>query len=359
MISTKQASMNHFLKFPLLILYILLASCHTTKGQSLEQQKDNYTVQIDSLIQTTSPRNFNGVILITQHGKTKYSKAFGYADLNKKTPLKTEDNFIIMSNSKQITAVLILKEVEKGTIDLQSPVRKYLPELKQSWADTVTVHQLLNFSAGITEIDQPLIFKPGTDFKYGNTTYIMLGRIIEKVTGRSYREVANQLFKELNMKNTFCLEPGKDQNRVPGYENKNNTFTLIETPVPKIESVPAAGIVSNVKDLNNWDKQLHTGQILKPETYLLMTRYTITSQHNAFEKEKIGYGYGIRINDQSPIKYIGHTGAGPGFVSFKIYFPEKDVDLIILENQLSSKSEFIYDFEIKIKEIVMNSNLLK
>ena len=323
------------------------------------QNKDDYSSKIDSLIKTTNPRSFNGVILISQKGKTKYKKAYGYSNIEKKTPLTTQDNFIIMSNSKQITAVLILKEVEKGKIDLQSPVRKYLPDLPQSWADSVTVHQLLNFSAGITDIDKPLIFTPGTNFKYGNTTYMMLGKIIEKVTGRKYIDVANDLFKELKMKNTYCFEQDKIQNRVQGYRNANNNFKLEETSIENNEKVSAAGIISNVTDLNIWDQLLHNGKILKTETYKLMTSYTITAQHNAFGKEKIGYGYGVRISDKTPIKYIGHTGGGSGFVSFKVYFPEADVDLIVLENQSNENMDLSYEFEIKIREIIMDSNLMK
>jgi CubicO group peptidase (beta-lactamase class C family) len=342
--------------FRLLTIFIatLLVSCN-----GYGQKKDNYSTKIDSLIKTTSPRSFNGVILITQKGKTKYKKAFGYSNFEKKTPLTTNDNFIIMSNSKQITAVLTLKEVEKGKINLQSSVRKYLPDLLQSWADTVTVHQLLNFSAGITEIDKPLIFKPGSDFKYGNTTFIMLGKIIEKVTGRRYIDVANDLFRELKMKNTYCFEQGKNQNRVQGYQNTNNNFKLEATPIENNEKVSAAGIISNVTDLNIWDKLLHKGKILKPETYKLMTTYNITAQHNAFGKEKIGYGYGIRISDKTPVKYYGHTGGGSGFVSFKVYFPETDLDLVVLENQSNENGDLNYEFETKIREIVTNSNLIK
>ncbi len=339
----------------LTLFFITLFISSTSYGQ----KKDDYSSKIDSLIKTTNPRSFNGVILITKKGKTKYKNAFGYSNFENKTLLTTKDNFVIMSNSKQITAVLILKEVEKGKIDLQSTVRKYLPDLPQSWADTVTVHHLLNFSAGITDIDKPLIFKSGSDFKYGNTTYIMLGKILEKVTGRKYIDVANELFKELKMKNTYCFEQGKTQNRVEGYLNTNNTFKLEETPIENNDKVSAAGIISNVTDLTIWDNLLHKGKILKPETYKLMTTYSITSQHNAFGKEKIGYGYGIRISDNTPIKYIGHTGGGSGFVSYKVYFPEIDVDIVVLENQSNENLALSYEFEVKIREIVMSSSLMK
>ncbi|CAH0336313.1 Protein flp [Flavobacterium sp. CECT 9288] len=323
------------------------------------QKNDDYSDKIDNLIKTTVPRSFNGVVLITQNGKIKYKNAYGFSNFEKKTPLTSNDNFIIMSNSKQIAAVLILKQVEKGKINLQSPVSTYLPDLPKSWADTVTVHHLLNFSAGITDLDKPLLFKPGTDFKYGDTAYIILGKIIEKVTGRKYIDVANELFRELKMKNTFCYEHDKVQNRVQGYKNTNNNFELVAKPFKSNDMVPAAGIISNVTDLNIWDSLLHKGKILKPETYKLMTTYSITAQHAAFGKEKIGYGYGIRVSDKTPIHYFGHTGGGSGFVSFKVYFPETDVDIVILENQSNDNIDLLYEFEIKIREIVMNSNLLK
>lgn len=350
--------MKQIFKFLPFLFSILFSS-----SNSYGQQKDDYAAKIDSLIQTTSPRSFNGVILITQKGKTKYAKAFGYADFEKKIPLTLKDNFRIQSNSKQITAVLILKEVEKGKIDLQSPIRKYLPELQQTWADTVTVHQLLNLSSGVTAIDKPLVFRPGTDFLYNVPNYTLLGNIIEKVTGKTYIEAANDLFKELKMKNSFCYEEGKNQNRlVNGYVQTKNVFKLREHQIMGkgwLDFIPAGGIVSNVKDLNMWDSKLHKGKILKPETYKLMTSYNITAQHNAFGSEKIGYGYGVRISDKTPVKYIGHAGMGLGFASVKVYFPKKDVVLIVLENQYNEESSLNYYFEVKIREIVMNSNLVK
>lgn len=100
--------MRHFFKLVGFVVAILLTSC---KAEA--QQKDDYSDKIDSLIKGKTPRTFNGVVFIQQNGKEKYSKAFGYADFNKKTPLKFKDRFSTMSIAKQITATLILKEVEK------------------------------------------------------------------------------------------------------------------------------------------------------------------------------------------------------------------------------------------------------
>jgi D-alanyl-D-alanine carboxypeptidase len=349
--------MNHFFKPSYFIAFIsLFVSC-----TSFSQKKnDDYTAKIDSLIKTTAVRQFNGTILIAQNGETKYSKAYGFANFEKKQPLKINDLFEIMSNTKQITAVLILKEVEKGKIDLQSPIKKYLPNLTQTWADTVTVHQLLNFSAGIQEdLDKPLLFKPGSDFKYGNAAFSLLGKIVEFSTKKSYSEVANQLFKELKMKNTFCYMKDNNQNLVSGYLNSNNTFEVVENKLINPENVAAAGVISTVDDLTIWDNNLHKGKILKPETYKLMTSYSITAQHDVFGKEKVGYGYGIRIIDKDPLKYIGHTGMGNGFLSTNLYIPSKDVTIVVLENQMNEKMNLGYYFEIEIKKIIMNSKLIQ
>jgi len=151
------------------------------------------------------------------------------SDFESKTPISIKDKYRIMSNSKQITAVLILKEVEKGNIDLQSPINQYLPDLKQAWASEITVHQLLNMSSGIEEMDKPLLFEPGKGYRYSNPSYGLLGRIIENITGREYVSVANDLFKELGMDDTYCYDLDKtDEGLINGYWLENGELKLVE-----------------------------------------------------------------------------------------------------------------------------------
>ncbi|WP_108869327.1 serine hydrolase domain-containing protein [Aquimarina aquimarini] len=355
--------MKHIYNYLPLLLGILLINCNSGRNSN-KKQINSYSVKIDSLIQTTSPRNFNGIILITQKGKTKYSKTYGYSNFEDKTSISIKDNFRIQSNSKQITAVLILKEVEKGKIDLKSPIKKYLPDLKQTWANTVTVHQLLNMSSGIIGIDKPLIFEPGTEYKYSNPAYGLLGRIIENVTEKKYIQIANNLFEKLKMNNTYCYEMHKNQ-LINGYRVSNEKLELVKFNELGISEkwwkdfIPAGGIISNAIDLSIWDTKLHNGKILKPKTYNLMTSYNITGQHSAFGSEKIGYGYGVRIDDNKSIKIIGHAGKGLGFASIKFYIPEKDINVIVLENIYNEDSNIVYHFENEIRKIVLNSSLVK
>nr|WP_315238951.1 serine hydrolase domain-containing protein [uncultured Flavobacterium sp.] len=333
-------------------LLFLLSNCN-----SFAQKKDNYTNQIDSLIKVTEPK-FNGIILITQKGKTLYKKAYGFANFETKKPLKSDSQFEIMSNTRQITAVLILKEVEKGLIDLQAPIKRYLPELMQTWADSVTVHQLLNHTHGIIDLDKPLLFKPGTEFKYGNLSYSLLGKIIEATSKKSYSEIANTFFKELKMKNTFCYSKDKILPVVTGYINTNSVFEPVTKTIITSESIASNGIISTAGDLAIWNQNLHHKKLLKPESYQLMFKYNITAQHGFFGKEKEGYGYGIRIIEKDSVKYVGHTGLGDGFSSVNIYFPENDLNMIVLENQMNADPNLFYASEIQIRNILFKSTLL-
>ena len=346
--------MNATFRFSsLLFLILLFSNCN-----SFAQKKDDYSTKIDSLIKVAEPK-FNGVILISQNGKTLYTKAHGFSNFETKKPLQLDSQFEIMSNSKLIAAVFILLEVEKGKINLQDPIKKYLPELTQTWADSVTVHQLLNHTHGIVSLNKALEFKPGTDFHYGNISYSLLGQIVEHTSNKTYSEVANALFKKLKMKHTFAYDKDKIQNLTTGYINNKNTFEPVKESLIKPENLGADGIISTVNDLAIWNNNLHKGKILKPESYQLIIKPTAQSQHNFFGKEKEGYGYGIRIIEKEPVKYIGHTGLGDGFSSVNLYFPQSDVSLIVMENQMNESSDLFYASEFKIKNILLQSDLLR
>ncbi|UII26895.1 beta-lactamase family protein [Fulvivirga maritima] len=358
--------------FKILLLFIVLThiSCRENKNKTNtkneKQAVDDYSAAIDSLIKTTNPRKFNGVVLITQNGETKYFKEYGFSDFEKKTPIISNSNFRIQSNSKQITAVLVLKEAEKGNIDLESPIRKYLPKLEQTWADTVTVHQLMNMSSGVLNIEGPLAFKPGTDFRYSNPAYGLLGKTIEAVTGDNYTEAANTLFKELGMTKTYCYEiDGVNPDLVNGYWVSNEELEKVDfdslnfTKESWANFVPAGGIISNPHDLNIWDTKLHNGDILKSETYNLMVNSEVVDSDYTFSNKQSNYGYGVNIHEGKPFKYIGHAGRGIGFVNLKIYVPEKKLDIIIMENVYDRDIDIVYHFEKEIRKIVMNSNLVK
>jgi len=357
--------MKYTFKISLFFVAFIVFNCGDNKTKNNNQAFDDYSAKIDSLIQTSSPRKFNGVISITKNGESVYSKTFGYSNLDNKTPLSQSDNFRIQSNSKQITGVILLKEVEKGTIELNKPISEYLPEFRATWVDAVTVHQLINMSSGIASLKEPLLFKPGTDFHYSNPAYGLLGRIIKNVTGKNYSEITNSLFKALGMDDTFSYQfDQENQKLINGYQWTGDKYEFIQflelgfTKDTWNDFIPTGGIISNINDLHIWDTKLHNGELLKPASYEIMTNSEVSDLFPALSDEKMSYGYGIDIAHK-PFRYLGHGGSGFGFVNIKFYVPEKELNVIVLENIYHNDIPIRYHFEKEIRKIVLNSNLAK
>ncbi|MFS4473669.1 serine hydrolase domain-containing protein [Chryseobacterium sp. T20] len=319
------------------------------------QKKNTYAQKIDSIITATSPIKFNGVVLVAQKGKIQYLKSNGYKDFEKKIPLKTDDQFEIMSNSKQVTAVLVLQAAQQGKLDLHTPIKKYLPTLTQTWADTVTIHHLLNHTHGITKLEKPSAFKAGSQFKYGNLSYMMLGEILKNTTGKSFTELASSLFKKLKMDQTFVYNTKNNPSLVPGYMNENNQFEKVTQSFLNEDIVPAAGIISTVQDLAKWDQALFKGKLLSPEFQKQMMTPSTRSQHDVFGKESMGFGYNVRFIKEAGLDYFAVTGLGDGFTCLNTYFPSTDTTLIILENQMPKNSEYWSFKEAAIKNTVLKA----
>lgn len=310
----------------ILLLLIFLKSTIVTFGQ-----QNIINEQIDSLISTKTTKPFNGVILISQKGKTKYSKIFGYSDIDKKKSLKLNDQFVIGSISKQFTAVLVLREFDKGNIDLFVPIRQYIPELTQSWADTVTIHHLLTHLHGITQLDKPTTFKVGTQYSYSQIGYDLLSKIVERTSGKSFAELSKDLFEECGMKNTFHPDIKGYNNLVIGYTENDNGKIEFETETFQ-NYVAAGSFISNAEDLNIWNKYFYSGKLLKRKTMKMVE----TKQNGAARNHPIfgitEYGYGITVDTKENILQFGQTGFAPGFISMNFYFPKTKTSVIVLEN---------------------------
>ena len=344
------------MKTLLKIITLTLICCFSK--QSFAQKSIPLNQQIEEIITSKHSFPFNGVILISKNGKTVYEKVYGFQNIEDKTPLKKTNQFEIMSNSKLFTSVLILKEVEKGKINLQQSIKTYLPEITQTWADSVTVHQLLNHTHGIKDVSQPLLFKPGTEFKYGNYSCVLLGKILTKVTNKTYRELATNLIKETSLTETFVYSEKEKNQLVQGYFYQNDSLILNHQTLINEENLPADGIISTAKDLAKWNSLLHNGKILKQETYQLLITPSTLSQHNVFGKTPHGYAYNIRNVTENNINYVGHTGLGDGFSAINIYFPKSKVSLVVLQNIMPDQPEDYYFYEKLIKDAVMKSDLI-
>lgn len=306
-----------------LLFQILL---FTQKGLS----QANFAQRIDSLIEANTKRFFNGIILVSQNNKVIYSRVKGFANLENKTPLVIDNQFIVGSISKQMTAVVVLRAVDKGLISLQVPVKKYLPNMTQAWLDSITVHQLLNHTSGITNLDKPLKFKPSTDFSYSNIGYELLAKIAENVTKKSYATLTNEVFEICKMKHSMSPKLNQHKSLVNSYvEDSTGKIKLVEGLLVDL-GIPSGGMISTAGDLLLWNKNLHGGKLLNPKSYDMMT--TASSHRNHFIFGKVDYGYGLQIDAKGKTLEIGHSGYATGFASLNFYYPATKTSLIVLEN---------------------------
>jgi D-alanyl-D-alanine carboxypeptidase len=353
-----------FLKKDLLILCIFLCmiSCSKVLKSNTDTSKTeivtNYEYKIDSIFKNSNQdRKFNGVILIADSTKIKYCKSFGYADFEKKTPIKNTDKFLILSISKQITAVLLLRLVESGKVVLDKPIDSYLTELNPKWSSEITVKNLLNHTSGIEELTTSLLFKPNSGYKYSNANYVLLGKIIEKVSGRTYKDLFKELMKECKMNHTIF--PDKDFNDfVHGYNYVNGIQSKTDKITFDASEVPAGGVISTVQDLLLWNNKLYEGSLVSKKSFQEMITPYSETKHSVFGDTKMYYGFALYVNDKN--KEVGHTGYSDskGFTVLNLYYLNSKKSLITIENQTYEieKTPFLYEKMIRDMVFAIKNN---
>jgi Beta-lactamase class C and other penicillin binding proteins len=349
--------MSRVLVFVLML--VLVISINTScKQNSNQQQTQTIGQSVDSLLAIKTDKPFNGIVLIAKNGKTEYLKISGFSDMEEKTPLKIDDQFVVGSVSKQFTAAIVLQEYDKGHLDLHAPIRTYLPDLSESWADTVTTHHLITHTHGIVSLDKPTIFPVGTQYDYSQIGFDLLAQIVEKTSGKSFIELSSELFDKCGMSNTFHPEKKEYKNLIKGYVEGEHE--KLEYTDESLRQYPAAGaFISSAEDLLQWNRNLFEGKLLKENTFHLMT----TKQDKAIRNHPMfgltEYGYGITVDDKDGIIQWGQTGFAPGFVSMNFYFPQTKTSVIVLENvnydTYDMKKTFYY--HMQILDLVRNEML--
>ena len=363
-----------------LLIFFLLMGIGSGVSAQTKQQK------LAELIETYTKLNkFNGSVLISQNGEILLNKGYGFS--NFKDSARNEPNtiFQIGSVTKQFTAAAILKLQEQNKLNTSDKISKYFPGFPKG--DSITIENLLTHTSGIfnytndpafmkTEAvkpiseekmislfkDKPLNFSPGTNYSYSNSGYMLLGYIIQKVSGKPYEQALRELiFKPLNMSSTgFDFTGFKGADKAKGYfviSAKDN----IEAPiVDSTVSYAAGAIYSTTGDLYKWHKGLLTNQVIGKASF-----------DKAATPFKNKYGYGIGIDSTFGKRVIAHGGGIFGFTSHMARIPEDDVCIVILNNygnpNLSqiTKDAFaiLYDQPYELpkakKEIQVNADVLK
>lgn len=340
------------MKFTFLVLaFFLLASCNTIRQKDNNRSKSLIS-DIDSIL---SKNKFNGVVFLTKDTARIYSKAIGYSDFENKTSIKLNDQFVIGSISKQITAVLVLREYENGKIGLDDKINQYLSEINQTWSKEVTIHQLLTHTHGIVDLDKPLEFKPGSQFHYSQLGFELLANILEKVKEKTFEQLSSELFNQYGLENTFHPNNKAYKNLVKGYEeNENGILKYCSNSLSCY--VPAGSFISNGNDLTKWNQLLYSGKLVKKETLELMkTKYT-TRIHPIFDT--VEYGYGLLFKNGEENIQIGALGYAPGFVSACYFYPQTNMNLIVLENTANDLADVKTTFKVhtEIMEVIKNEH---
>ncbi|MGW5980692.1 serine hydrolase domain-containing protein [Bacillus mycoides] len=315
----------------------------SSSSEAHDQKNRNGWKQV---MQETVQLGTPGILAKTSNNGKTSSYTAGVADLSTKKSIKSEYRFRIGSVTKTFTATTVLQLVGENRIQLDDPIEKWLPGLIQGNGydgNQITIRQLLNHTSGIAEylkskdadimnskktytaeeivkigLSLPPDFSPGKGWLYSNTGYVILGMLIEKITGNSYaEEIEKRIIEPLDLSNTFLpgnspVIPGKNHAR--GYMKIDETSELKDMTYYNPSLANSAGdMISNADDLNKFFSFLLGGKLLKErELKEMLTTVSI-------EGKGVGDGYGLGIYETklpNGVSVWGHGGAIPGFTTF-------------------------------------------
>jgi CubicO group peptidase (beta-lactamase class C family) len=306
---------------------------------------------------------FSGVVLLTHHGQPLVRRGYGLADRNAGRPNTPETSFALASVSKMFTAVTIAKLVERKQLSFDTTLGSLLPAYPSADVrDQVTVHHLLTMSSGIPDLfrvpefwagiaaiktppdfwkyfaTSPLQFRPGTQWAYSNSNFLLLGAIIEQQTGRAFTSVvAEQVFRPVGMVNTRyevdpSRKPARGYTRTPpagGSADSARWYPASEEPKPGDDFVvgsPMGGGYSTVDDLARFADALVANKLLGQET----TARVLTGYINAEYGGRDGYGFETRL--VNGVKMAGHRGSLAGSSNQVEFYPDLGYVLVVLGN---------------------------
>jgi CubicO group peptidase (beta-lactamase class C family) len=291
---------------------------------------------------------FSGVILVARGNQVLLRKAAGFADRERNIPNTPETKFPLASLGKQFTAAYIMLLMEDGKVSIDDRISKYYPASPSAWRD-VTVKHLLTHGSGIRDywvthpearqqalasirsyedifqlvVSDPLGFEPGTRLSYSNAGYALLTAIIEHASGQSYGEfVRSRLFGPLGMRDTgYGTIPGDaPRGYVRSSQGEWSVGRLLE-PLTRYGGV--GRVYSTLDDMLIWSHALFGGKVLSGASEAAM-----------FSDYGFNYGFGWRFAPKFGKKLIWHTGNGGDYGSIFDRFPEEDLTVVAMTNNM-------------------------
>lgn len=327
-----------------ILLIALLAV--TGAAQRPAQPNESPVPRLEQVVQSyVTAKQFMGAVLVAKGEKVLLSKGYGSANLEWDVPNSPTTKFRLGSVTKQFTAACILLLGERGKLELDDPVKKYMPDAPAAW-DKITIFNLLTHTSGIPSFtsfpdyrsteaihttpeklvarfrDKPLDFQPGEKWSYSNSGYVLLGYLIEKISGQSYADFVQQnIFQPLGMKDS-----GYDSNssviarRASGYAPSPHgpvNAGYIDMSIP----LSAGGLYSTTDDLLRWEQGLFGGKLLTPASLEKMT--------TPFKED---YAFGLGVRSDRGHKVIDHGGGIEGFNTHLAYYPDDKLVVVALAN---------------------------
>jgi D-alanyl-D-alanine carboxypeptidase len=298
-------------------------------------------------------------------GNEVFIKTMGVSDLKTGKPMNQNDHMRIGSVTKTFTGTVILQLADAGMLSLDDRLSKFFPEFPNG--DSITIEQVGNMSSGIYNYSEDSTFQsdlindltkrftpeeviaialkhepyfaPGSNIHYSNTNTILLGLIIEKLTGNSLQnEIRNRILDPLGLYETiFAVDTKFPDPHAHGY-----LYFDTSDVEPKDVTLQnpnwgwaAGSMISTLKDVMKYAKPLATGQLVsgKSQEQRLRWSKTFVAEHGAWKDVPLKYGFAIADFDGA----IGHNGGIPGFNTFMGYLPEKDAVIVVLVNMQDNK----------------------
>lgn len=333
---------------------LLGAAAALTVAAPVQAVPADFKAKADALLQKSFPADQPGAaVIVTDDGKVIYAAGRGLADIEAKRPITPNTVFRIGSITKQFSAAIMLQLVAEGKVSLDDKLSKFFADYPKPGADA-TVAQLLNHTVGVQSYtgipgwmveaktsraytteqmiaefrDLPAPSKPGEKFAYNNSGYVLVGAVIEKVTGKPWHvNVDERIARPLGLK---TIRYGEFESQTP---NMATGYTFAKdqvAPAQKIHmSVPhaAGALIGSVEDLAKWNTALHHGKVVRPDLYAKMTAPTVLPDGSTED-----YGFGIAPREVRSRKALGHGGGIFGFSTDSIYLPKEDVFVAVFTN---------------------------
>jgi CubicO group peptidase (beta-lactamase class C family) len=310
--------------------------------------------------------SFSGAVLVARGGKIALEKAYGLADREARTPNSIDTQFRLGSMNKMFTATAILQLIGEGKIDLSAPIGKYLTGYpNQDVGTKVTVRHLLTHTGGTGDIFTPEYekrrleirdladyvklygsrgpdFEPGSKWAYSNYGFLLLGVIVEKVSGMSYYDyVRKHIFEPAGMHSTDSLpETEKVTKRAVGYMRRNQVWVNNADTLPW-RGTSAGGGYSTVGDLLRFAQALSSGKLVKRELFAEMTSKQAGGPQM---RPGTGYGFGMMVSEQPQGKRFGHGGGAPGMNGELRVYPRTSTVVVVLANLDPPAATRVADF---------------